>query len=465
MAVLPSQAARVRLRRTNLEPRGEQAQVHLPVKKDILPITADVNAEGHLTVGGCDAVELAAKFGTPLFVVDEATLRAQCRGYAEAFRAPGVETEVIYASKAFVCQAMCKIAVEESLSIDVSSGGELFVALAAGVPAAKICMHGNNKTPSELEFAIREKVGRLVVDSFNELELLGRLAQERGARPQVLLRITPGIKPSTHSYIQTGQIDSKFGFGLSDGTAMEAIRVALSTKAVELKGIHAHIGSQIFALHSYAKAIELIVDFMEQARDQTGFVVGELNAGGGLGISYEAADEPSTITEYAEVIIGGVARQTEEHGLPMPKVMIEPGRSIVGNAGITLYRVGTIKKIPRVRTYISVDGGMSDNIRPMLYDAVYEAFIANKAAEKRTVTATVAGKHCESGDILVRDARLPQVEVGDVLCTPATGAYGYVMASNYNKQPRPAVVMVSDGRARIIIRRETYEDLIRLEVP
>jgi len=434
------------------------------VKKEILPITASINESGHLTVGGCDSVELAARFGTPLFVVDEATIRSQCRAYAGSFRSPGIDAEVIYASKAFICKEMCRIALEEGLSLDVSSGGELYVALAAGMPADRIYMHGNNKTPEELEYAIREKVGRLVVDSFNELELIGRLAAERSARPEILLRITPGIKPSTHSYIQTGQIDSKFGFGLADGTAMQAIRTALSTENVHLKGIHAHIGSQIFALHSYSKAIELIVEFMQQVRDETGFVVGELNAGGGLGISYEATDEPSTIEEYADVILGGVRSRTEAHGLPVPKVMIEPGRSIVGNAGVTLYRVGTIKKIPRVRTYISVDGGMSDNIRPMLYGAVYEAFIANKASVKKSVTATVAGKHCESGDILVKDARLPEVEVGDVLCTPATGAYGYVMASNYNKQPRPAVVMVAEGKARVIVRRETYEDLVRLEV-
>ncbi|MFH1833617.1 MAG: diaminopimelate decarboxylase, partial [bacterium] len=291
----------------------------------------------------------------------------------DAFRAPGIDTEVIYASKAFICQAMCKIAVEEGLSIDVSSGGELYVALSAGVPPDKIYMHGNNKTSGELEFAIRENVGRLVVDSFNELELLVRLAAERDARVPVLLRITPGIKPSTHGYVQTGQIDSKFGFGLSDGSAMEAIRAVLGAKTVELKGIHAHIGSQIFALRSYAKAIELIVEFMKAVRDETGFEIGELNAGGGLGISYEATDEPSTVEEYADVILTGVATDTKKLGLAMPKVMIEPGRSIVGNAGVTLYRVGTIKKIPRVRTYISVDGGMSDNIRPMLYEAVYEA--------------------------------------------------------------------------------------------
>ncbi len=416
--------------------------MQLPVKKDILPITAAVNEQGHLTIAGCDVVELADRYGTPLFLYDEASIRSQCRAYADAFQEPGVEAEVIYASKAFICKAMCRIAIEEGLSIDVSSGGELYVALAAGVPAEKIYLHGNNKTPDEVEFAIREKVGRLVVDSFNELELLSRLASERKARAKVLLRITPGIKPSTHSYIQTGQIDSKFGFGLSDGTAMEAIRATLAAENVELAGIHAHIGSQIFALHSYAKAIELIVEFMRQVRDETGYVVGELNAGGGLGISYEAADEPSTIEEYARVILDGVKEQTANHGLPMPKVMIEPGRSIVGNAGITLYRVGTIKKIPRVRTYISVDGGMSDNIRPMLYGATYEAFLANKADRKKAVAATVAGKHCESGDILVKDARLPNVEVGDLLCTPATGAYGYVMASNYNKQPRPAVLMV-----------------------
>lgn len=431
----------------------------------VLPLTARVSKNGHLEIGGCDTVSLAKELGTPLFVMDEATIRQKCREYRQAFKELSQNVEIIYASKAFISLAMSELIKQEGLSIDVSSGGELHIAVRADFPISKIYLHGNNKTPDELKLALGVGVGRIVVDSFNELELLSRLAAEKKKQVDILLRITPGIEAHTHDYIETGGEDSKFGFGLSGGVALEAIRKAIDTPNLNLRGIHAHIGSQIFALHSYAKAIELIMGFIKEVKDKTGYIVREFNAGGGLGIKYEATDKPSTIGEYAKTIVEGIQREAKIQGLSVPKIMIEPGRSIVGNAGVTLYTIGTIKEIPGVRTYVSVDGGMSDNLRPMLYGAVYEALIANKADVKPVKTVTVAGKHCESGDVLIKDACLPNPEIGDILCTPATGAYGYVMANNYNKQTRPAVVLVKDGQASLIIRRETYEDLLRLEHP
>lgn len=429
----------------------------------VLPLTASTTSDGHLMVGGCDTVDLARRFGTPLFVLDEETIRTQCRRYLMAFRELDPEAEIIYAGKAFLSLAMCKLIEEEGLSLDVSSGGEIYLAHRAGFPTERMYFHGNNKTPDELKLALGADVKRIVVDSANELDLLNRLARDEGKRVPILMRLTPGIIPTTHAYVQTGAEDSKFGFGLSDGVALKATEKALAMENLDLRGFHAHIGSQIFVLHSYAKAIEVIVAFILEVKMKLGFEVGELNAGGGLGIKYRVTDEPSSVEEYAKVIVGGIRKETGKLGLKMPRVMIEPGRSIIGNAGMTLYTIGTIKRIPRVRTYISVDGGMSDNLRPMLYGAVYEAIIANKANVKPTRRVTIAGKHCESGDILIEDARISEPEIGDILCTPATGAYGYVMANNYNKQPRPAVVMVKDGQARVIVRRETYEDLLRLE--
>lgn len=431
----------------------------------VLPITAQVNEKNHLEIGGCDVVELAHQYGTPLFIMDEETIRHQCRKYSASFQKLNPNTEIIYAGKAFISLALCQLIMEEGLSIDVSSGGELYIAMKAGFPPERIYLHGNNKTQDELGLALNYNVGRIVVDSNNELDLLNKQAGEKGKKANIYLRITPGIIPTTHSYIQTGQIDSKFGFGLADGKAMEAVKKALALGNLNLCGLHAHIGSQIFALHSYARAIELIMDFVAKVQVETGFEVGELNAGGGLGIKYEAADEPSTIEEFAQVIVGGIQKEAERLNLPLPKIMVEPGRSIIGNAGVTAYMIGTIKEIPGVRTYVSVDGGMSDNLRPMLYGAVYEALIANKANSPTTNKVTIAGKHCESGDVLVRDAILPPLEIGDILVTPATGAYGYVLSNNYNKQPRPPVILVKDGQAKVIIRRETYEDLIRLEEP
>lgn len=429
----------------------------------ILPLSATANEHGHLVIGGCDVVNLVEKHGTPLFIYDEDMLRSQCREFIRAFQMRSPDTEVIYASKAFISLEMCRIVAEEGLSLDVMTGGEMFIAFEAGMDPKRLYMHGNNKTVQELEMALANDIGFIVIDSFDELELADRLAGVSGRKAKILLRITPGIKPSTHSFVQTGQIDSKFGFGLHEGLAMRAVKTALEARNLELCGLHFHIGSQIFALHSYGKTIEILADFVTEIKADTGFEVGILNAGGGLGVKYKAEDEPSTIDDFAETIIGHVRSEFDARGLVQPRIMVEPGRSIVANACITAYRIGTVKHIPGIRTYVSVDGGMSDNLRPMLYDSKYEVVLANRFQETADTTVTVAGKHCESGDILVKDALIPAPRTGDILITPATGAYGYVMANNYNRQPRPAVLFVKDGTERIVIRRETYEDFLNLE--
>lgn len=431
----------------------------------VYPITASHNAAGHLEIDGCDVTDLVAEFGTPLVIYEERSIRDQCRRYMEAFREHTGDFEIIYASKAFSSVAVSQLVLEEGLSIDVSSGGEYHMAKLAGFPAERIFFHGNNKTREEMEYALSGGVGFVVIDSFQELALLEETVAARGGAQRVLLRITPGIEAHTHSYIQTGQIDSKFGFGLADGVALEAIREALAAPHLDLVGLHAHIGSQIFQLDAFRKAIEVLVGLIGQAHASLGFQCRYLNVGGGLGIRYTEEDMPSSIAEYAAVKVEGVREEMAAVGLPMPRVLIEPGRSIVGKAGITAYRVGTIKEIPGVRTYVSVDGGMSDNIRPMLYNAHYEGMLANKAAAPADTTVTVAGKHCESGDILIKDAVIARPERGDILVMPATGAYCYAMASNYNGSLRPAVIMVKEGRARIIIERESYADLVARHHP
>lgn len=432
---------------------------------EVLPLTTVVNDENHLVIGGCDTVSLASEFGTPLYVYDEEHLRSQCRRYRDAFASQAETARVVFAGKSFCSLAMCRIADEEGLSLDVSTGGELAIGLAARFPAERIYFHGNNKSTAELEQAIEAGVGRIVVDSFDELERLEEIHKRRGgAAPRILLRITPGIEAHTHEFIRTGQLDSKFGFGVADGVATEALSRASASAAVELMGIHAHIGSQILLLHSYAQAVEVLIGFMADVRETMEITLRELNLGGGLGIAYTADDTPETIEDYAATVIGETARQAEARSFPVPSIAVEPGRSIVGNAGVTLYRVGTIKEIPGVRTYVAVDGGMTDNLRPMLYDAEYEAFLANRADDERSREATIAGKHCESGDVLVKEAKLPaSLEIGDILVTPATGAYGWVMSNNYNGVPRPAVVFVRDGKARVVVRRETYDDALRLQ--
>ena len=432
----------------------------------IYPHTSRHNAAGHLEIGGCDVVELAARFGTPLFIYDEQTLRDQCRAYVDAFRSRLADTEIVYASKAFCCRAMCELVAEEGLSLDVASGGELFTARLAGVPPERIYFHGNNKSPAEIDAGLDAGIGFFVVDSLHEIELLAAAARRRGVRQRVLVRLTPGVRPTTHSYVQTGQADSKFGFGLSEGLAGEAVRRLLAATAdLELVGVHAHIGSQIFDLSSHRREVEVLFAAVADWRREHGFECRLVNFGGGLGIRYTEQDRPSSIAEFAEAVVGAARASSERYGLPLPRLLVEPGRSIAGKAAVTAYTIGTIKEIPGVRTYVAIDGGMSDNLRPMLYDSKYEAMLAGKAETPASVVVTVAGKHCEMSDVLVRDVAIAPPEVGDVLVTPGTGAYGYVMANNYNMVPRPAVVMAGGGKARVIVERETWQDVARLQRP
>jgi diaminopimelate decarboxylase len=431
----------------------------------IYPHTTVHNAAGHLEIGGCDVVDLAREFGTPLFIYDEQTLRDQCRAYHATFGKLTDLYEIIYASKAFSCRAMAELVAQEDLSLDVATGGELAAARAAGFPPQRIYFHGNNKSVAEIEFGLDCGIGHFVVDSFEEIDRLEGAAAARGVRQEVLVRVTPGVRPNTHDFVQTGQQDSKFGFGLSDGLAAEAVKRLRGAQHLSLVGIHAHIGSQIFELDSYRREVEVLFIALDEWRRDFGFECCIFNIGGGLGIRYTEADMPSSIAEFAQVGVPAVREGAERHGMIVPKLFVEPGRSIAGKAAVTAYTVGTVKVIPGVRTYVAVDGGMSDNLRPMLYDSRYEAMLANKAEAPATDVVTIAGKHCESGDVLVRDVHIAPPQPGDILVTPATGAYGYAMANNYNAQPRPAVVLVAGGRARVIIERETWDDVLRLQRP
>jgi diaminopimelate decarboxylase len=397
----------------------------------VYPLGSRLNERGRLEVGGCDVIELAAEFGTPAYVYAEDDMRVRARTFLEAFRARAEHFEVIYAGKAFPCTAVFRLFAEEGLSADVASGGELHLALAAGMEPMRLYMHGNNKSPAELDYAIESGVGHIVVDSFDEIERL------RGRSRRVLLRVTPGIEASTHSFIQTGQVDSKFGFQLDE---VERAVAACADAGLELRGLHAHIGSQIVDVEVFVRLGELLAGMGDWPL---------LNLGGGLGIAYTADDDPPSIEDYVEALV--------RHAPDDVTVLCEPGRALVGNAGVTLYRVGTIKRIPDVRTYVAVDGGMSDNLRPMLYGARYEAEIADRFGGG--TLSTVAGMHCESGDVLIRDVELNDPRVGDVLVVPATGAYSHSMANNYNAVPRPPVIFCRDGEAREVVRRETYEDL------
>jgi diaminopimelate decarboxylase len=419
-----------------------------PVSRRLLPDNHEVT-QGRLSIGGCDLIELAGTFGTPLFVYDEEHLRSRCREAADAFG-----PEVSYASKAFLCVAMAQLVHSEGMGMDVATGGELHVALAAGVPADRLVLHGNNKSMGELRQAIEAGVGRIVVDSFDELDRLDALHAETGARPAVLLRFTPGVEAHTHTYLVTGADDSKFGFTVSTGAAAAAMERAMASSSVDVVGVHSHIGSQVFEASSFAKAAAVI------AEAAAPFAVQEISMGGGLGVPYVAGESAPTITEW-----GAAVREACRTAGVTARVTAEPGRSIVAAAAVTLYTVGTIKRIPGVRTYIAVDGGMSDNPRTMLYGSGYEAFLPRATDAPRELAASVVGKHCESGDVLVRDATLPaDIAVDDILATPVTGAYGHSMGSNYNKVPRPAVVFVAGGAARPVVRRETYDDLLACEL-
>ena len=423
--------------------------------------TARVNRQGHLEIGGCDAVELAERFGTPLYVMDEAQMRTNCRAYREALGEHPAGGRAVYAGKAFLTMAMARLVEEEGLGLDVVSGGELYTALKADFPAERIYFHGNNKTSDEIALALEAGVGRLVADSLYDLQLINHLAAERGVRAGVLLRVTPGIEAHTHDYIRTGQLDSKFGEAIENGQALLAMKELAGLPHLEFRGLHCHIGSQVFELEPFALAARVLLRFARELRDRFSLIVEEASLGGGLGVRYVPGDDPPAIGELVGRLSATLRQAAGEEGLECPALLLEPGRSIVGEAGTTLYTVGSIKAIPGIRTYLAVDGGMSDNPRPALYGAEYEALLANKASQPRAGVVTVAGKSCESGDILIRDAELQVPDPGDVLAVLTTGAYNYSMASNYNRIPRPAVVFVRDGVADLVVARESYDDLVR----
>lgn len=425
--------------------------------REILPDTARIHESG-LSIGGCDATELAREFGTPLIIFDKETFQARARSFTSAV---GAE-RVFYAGKAFLCVGVCRLLDDLGLGLDVCTGGEMATAQAAAFPADRSVFHGNNKSEGELSQALRWGIGRVVVDSFDELDRL----QDLDASTRLLVRLTPGVEAHTHEFVQTGQEDSKFGFTLAEGVALEAVRRAMKTGDCELVGVHAHIGSQIFELAAFDLAVKRLAAFLAEAKDELGFTARELNLGGGLGIAHTHDELTPDPRESVDRVRRYVEREFGARGLEVPALAVEPGRAIVGSAAVTLYEVGTVKRIPGVRTYVSVDGGMSDNIRPPLYGARYEAFLANRPEAPAGPRVTISGKHCESGDVLIKDVHLPEdVGPGDLLCIPATGAYTYSMANNYNRVPRPPVVMVHEGEATEIIRRETNEDLLRLDVP
>ncbi len=424
----------------------------------VLPQTAEV-VDGHLWVGGVDMVDLAHTQGTALYVFDEADLRSRMERYREAFRARYQNSDVIYASKAFLNKEVLRIVQQEGLCLDVSGGGELACAQSVGFPMEHVFVHGNNKTPQELEEAIAAGVGRIIVDSRIELARVNEIAGRLGKVQDIYMRITPGVEADTHEYIRTGCEDSKFGFTMLNDFAYGCVADVLAAPHVRLAGLHCHIGSQIFALHSFKEAAAVMVEFMARIREGYDYLIEELDLGGGLGVAYLAEHEPPSIEEFAEVTCTAVIQECEAAQYPLPRLLVEPGRSLVANAGLTLYTVGILKTLPGIRKYVAVDGGMSDNIRTALYHADYEPTIANKADQPRTEIVTLCGKHCESGDAVVVDMPLQTPELGDIVCVFGTGAYNMTMASNYNGQPRPAVVFVKDGNARVVTRRETYEEL------
>lgn len=436
----------------------------IEVLRSILPDTAEVSKEGHLVIGGCDVVDLAGEFGTPLYVFDEATLRHRCREYRREFGERYPDTLVIYACKAFLNRALAQILMREGLGLDVVSGGELYIAQSVGFPTEKVYFHGNNKTPSELRLALDCGVGCIVVDNFHELSLLDDAARKAGVTQNILLRLSPGIDPHTHELTTTGIIDSKFGFPIVTGQAEEALVRAMSSPGLHPVGLHVHLGSPIFEIEPYEQAIEVVLRFAAGMRDKHDFDLQEFSPGGGFAIPYTGENSVPSVTQYAEAISCRLRGLTEELDLCPPRLVIEPGRSVVGRAGIALYSTGAVKEIPGLRKYVSLDGGMADNTRPALYGARYEALVANKMDAEAAERVTLAGKLCESGDVLIKDIVLPRIDPGDTVAVLVSGAYCLSMASNYNAALKPAVVLVGDGEAHLIQRRETYEDLIGRDV-
>jgi diaminopimelate decarboxylase len=423
------------------------------------PLTA-TRLDGVLSLGGVDVRDLAAEYGTPAYLLDETDFRARCRAWRDAF----ADGDVYYAAKAFICVAVAQWVAAEGLSLDVCTGGELAIAERAGFPAERVIFHGNNKSIGELERAVDSGVGRIVVDSFEEIARLGFLAEAAGIRQRVLIRVTPGVEAHTHSYVATGQEDQKFGFSLSAGAAAEAVRRVLALPALELTGLHCHIGSQIFDTSGFRLAATRMIGLLAEIRAEHGVELPELDLGGGLGIAYTSEDAPLPVDEVADRFRAVVAAECVAAGLGVPRLAVEPGRAIAGPTTITLYEVGTVKELPGLRTYVSIDGGMSDNIRTALYDAHYTAVLASRSSTAPPRVVTVSGKHCESGDIVVHDVGLPaDLAPGDLLAVPASGAYHRSMANNYNHVPRPPVIAVRDGRAQVIVRRETEDDLLRLD--
>ena len=424
-----------------------------------------LNAAGHLTIGGCDAVDLAHRFGTPLVVYDVQQIRNQIRAFKRVFEENSVDYAVSYASKAFSAIAMYQVVAAEGAHVDVVSGGELYTAIKAGFPMANVSFHGNNKSREELEMAIDHHVGTIMIDNFHEIELLADVLEEHDTHVDVMLRITPGISAHTNKYIQTGQVDSKFGFDLQSGQADEALAKVLENPRMQMKGLHAHIGSQIFELAGFEGVAKKLVEVAAHWQEKFNYQAAVINVGGGFGIRYVKDDTPLAPEEFVAAIIKAIKTEIKETNLAMPEIWIEPGRSIAGPAGYNLYTVGSRKDVPGLKPYVTVDGGMGDNIRPALYEAQYETVLANNPRAELVEHVRVAGKYCESGDILSQNQALPATKPGDVLATLDTGAYGYSMASNYNRNPRPAVVFAEKGTAQVVIKRETYDDLIHLDEP
>jgi len=431
-------------------------------KLSLFPLTAGVNDQGHLIIGGCDTVELATEFGTPLYLFDEFSLRSKCTEFREEFGQRHTDTTVIYACKAFLNQALALILNEEGLGLDVVSTGELTIAQSVGFPLDRVYFHGNNKSAEEIRLALEWHIGRIVVDNGHELKMLGEVAGEQGYIPDILLRISPGVDPHTHKYIATGVVDSKFGFPLA--SAEEAVAQAMSTPSLNLVGLDFHLGSLIFETEPYQQAIEFILNLAAKMKQKYGFELKELNIGGGFAIQYTLDSPAPPVSIYAEAITAKIISRCRELKLTLPRLIVEPGRAVVGQAGVALYKVGVVKDITGVRCYVSVDGGMADNIRPALYGAKYEAVVANKVLEEAAGKVTIAGKFCESGDILVKDINLPPVSAGDFIAIPDCGAYCLPQATNYNASLKPAVVLVKDGKARLIRRRETFDDLTKYDL-
>lgn len=427
--------------------------------------TQRINSKGRLEIGGCDTIDLAGEFGTPLYVMDEAAIRENCRRYRAAFAARYPAARVYFAGKAFLTGAMVRIAAQEGLWLDVASLGELYLALKAGFPPSRIAVHGNNKSTQDLELAVDARVGHVVADNFLELEILAEVLRDRRAEVDVMVRATPGVDPKTHRLIRTGQADTKFGFNISDGSAMAAIRRILSSAGMRFAGIHCHVGSQLLDTETHEQAVEIMVGLMRAIHEETGAEVQELNVGGGLGVRYLSTHQPPSYEEFAERITAPLKAALTSAGLPAPALATEPGRALVAETGTTLYTIGAIKSVPTTeppytRTYVAVDGGLSDNPRPQMYEAVYECIVANKAARPADHTVSIAGKHCET-DILIWDTQVAEPAAGDILAVQTTGAYNYVMASNYNRFLRPSVVLVNAGTADVIVERETLDDLLR----